>query len=76
MEYGLGDLSALAHIVQSRADTAMREAIRAIPDGIYESEIWKNPLGSPQRYPLKLTVSGDEIHLDFTSAPTQLPQAD
>ena len=73
-EYGLGDLAALAQIVQSKAETAMREAIRAIPDGVYESEIWNNPLGTLQRYPLKLTVAGDEIHLDFAGAPPQLPQ--
>jgi 5-oxoprolinase (ATP-hydrolysing)/N-methylhydantoinase A len=73
-EYGLGDLTALAQITQSKAETAMREAIRAIPDGVYESEIWNNPLGTLQRYPLKLTVAGDEIVLDFAGAPPQLPQ--
>jgi 5-oxoprolinase (ATP-hydrolysing)/N-methylhydantoinase A len=73
-EYGLGDLAALAEIVQGKAETAMREAIRAIPDGVYESEIWNNPLGTLQRYPVKLTVAGDEIHLDFAGAPPQLPQ--
>ena len=73
-EYGLGDLAALAEIVQGKAETAMREAIRGIPDGVYESEIWNNPLGTLQRYPVKLTVAGDEIHLDFAGAPPQLMQ--
>jgi 5-oxoprolinase (ATP-hydrolysing)/N-methylhydantoinase A len=73
-EYGLGDLAALALIVQSKAEIAMREAIRAIPDGLYQSEIWNNPLGILQRYPLKLTVAGDEIRLDFGGAPRQFPQ--
>jgi 5-oxoprolinase (ATP-hydrolysing) len=73
-EYGLGDLAALAEIVQTKAETAMREAIRAIPDGVYQSEIWNNPLGTFERYPLKLTVAGDEIHLDFAGAPPQLRQ--
>src|SRR5581483_2645122 len=73
-EYGLGDLAALAEIVQGKAEAAMREAIRAIPDGVYESEIWNNPLGTAQRYPVRLTVAGDEIHLDFAGAPAQLPQ--
>ena len=52
----------------------MRDAIRAIPDGVYTSEIWNNPLGEPLRYPLKLTVQGDAIELDFEGAPPQLPQ--
>ena len=49
-------------------------AIRALPDGVYTSEIWNNPLGEKLRYPLKITVQGDAIELDFAGAPPQLPQ--
>jgi N-methylhydantoinase A/oxoprolinase/acetone carboxylase beta subunit/N-methylhydantoinase B/oxoprolinase/acetone carboxylase alpha subunit len=73
-EYGMHDLRALAHVVQTRAEIAMREAIRALPDGVYHSEIWNNPLGEKLDYPLRLTVQGDEIELDFAGAPAQLPQ--
>jgi 5-oxoprolinase (ATP-hydrolysing)/N-methylhydantoinase A len=52
----------------------MREAIRALPDGEYHSEAWNNPLGTMLRYPLKVTVSGDSIALDFAGAPAQLAQ--
>jgi 5-oxoprolinase (ATP-hydrolysing) len=73
-EYGMHDLRALAHVVQTRAEGAMRDAIRALPDGVYHSEIWNNPLGEKLNYPLKLTVRGDAIELDFAGAPAQLPQ--
>jgi 5-oxoprolinase (ATP-hydrolysing)/N-methylhydantoinase A len=73
-EYGIHDLEALAAVLQDRAETAMREAIRALPSGIYSNEVWNNPLGTPLRYPLKLTVKGDAIELDFAGAPPQLPQ--
>ncbi len=73
-EYGMHDLRALAQVVQGRAETAIRAAIRALPDGEYHSEIWNNPLGEKLRYPLKITVQGDAIELDFTGAPLQLPQ--
>ncbi|HET7881363.1 MAG TPA: hydantoinase B/oxoprolinase family protein [Acetobacteraceae bacterium] len=73
-EYGMHDLRALAHVVQSRAEAAMRQAIHALPDGVYTSEIWNNPLGERLHYPLKLTVHGDAIELDFAGAPAQLPQ--
>jgi 5-oxoprolinase (ATP-hydrolysing)/N-methylhydantoinase A len=73
-EYGMHDLRALAHVVQTRAESAMRDAIRALPDGVYCSEIWNNPLGERLNYPLKLTVQGDAIELDFAGAPAQLPQ--
>jgi 5-oxoprolinase (ATP-hydrolysing)/N-methylhydantoinase A len=70
-EYGMHDLKALAAVVQNRAEAAMREAIRAIPDGVYTSEISNNPLGDVITYPLKVTVAGDEIELDFEGAPPQ-----
>jgi 5-oxoprolinase (ATP-hydrolysing) len=73
-EYGMHDLRALAHVVQTRAERAMRDAIRALPDGVYASEIWNNPLGERLRYPLKITVQGDAVELDFAGAPAQLPQ--
>jgi 5-oxoprolinase (ATP-hydrolysing)/N-methylhydantoinase A len=73
-EYGMHDLRALAHVVQTRAEQAMRTAIRALPDGVYHSEIWNNPLGEQLLYPLKLTVEGDAIELDFEGAPAQLAQ--
>ncbi|WID98449.1 hydantoinase B/oxoprolinase family protein [Bosea vestrisii] len=73
-DYGMQDLRALAHVVQSRSEKAMREAIRALPDGTYHGTVSNNPLGTPMTYPLALTVKGDTIHLDFAGAPPQLPQ--
>lgn len=73
-DYGMRDLRALATIVQSRSERAMRDAISALPDGEYHAEIFNNPLGEKLRYPLKLTVAGDSIEMDFTGAPAQLPQ--
>ena len=73
-EYGLADLEALAAIFQSRSEKAMREAIRRIPDGVYSAEGRSNPLGAPLRLPVKITVRGDEIEVDFDGAPPQLPR--
>ncbi|MFC0407466.1 hydantoinase B/oxoprolinase family protein [Roseomonas elaeocarpi] len=73
-DYGMSDLRALAAVVQGRSEKAMRDAIAALPDGDYFGEIRNNPLGQELRYPLKLTVAGDTINLDFDGAPPQLPQ--
>ncbi|MFI5012423.1 MAG: hydantoinase B/oxoprolinase family protein [Hyphomicrobiales bacterium] len=73
-DYGMHDLRALAAVVQNRAEAAMRDAIRALPNGVYRSEAFNNPLGTRLRYPLKLTVRDDEIELDFDGAPPQQPQ--
>ena len=70
-EYGMHDLEALAHVVQSRAENTMREAIRTLPDGVYRSEIWNDGLGTPERYPIQITVAGDELAVDFSGAPPQ-----
>ncbi len=73
-DYGMHDLRALAQVVQGRAEASMRAAIRDLPDGVYRSEVWNNPLGEKLHYPLKLTVAGDTITLDFTGAPAELSQ--
>jgi 5-oxoprolinase (ATP-hydrolysing)/N-methylhydantoinase A len=73
-EYGIHDLRPLAKIVQDRAEQAMRNAIRAIPDGVYSSTITNNPLGEKMQYPIKVTVKGDSLEVDFEGAPPQLPQ--
>ena len=73
-EYGMEDLNALAEVVQSRSEKAMRDAIRKIPDGKYRSEISSNPMGTPMSFPVCLTVAGDTIEIDFAGAPPQLAQ--
>jgi 5-oxoprolinase (ATP-hydrolysing) len=71
-DYGMHDLRALAAVVQNRAEKAMRDAIRALPDGVYHGEATANPMGTPYRFPLELTVRDDRIVLDFAGAPPQL----
>jgi 5-oxoprolinase (ATP-hydrolysing) len=73
-EYGFDDVTALAAVVQLRSETATRAAIRAIPDGIYESEIENRPVGDVVRYRVRVHKSGDEIHVEHVDAPAQLPR--
>ncbi|GGE14145.1 5-oxoprolinase (ATP-hydrolysing)/N-methylhydantoinase A [Gemmobacter megaterium] len=73
-DYGMRDLGALAEVVQGLSEKAMRDAIRALPDGEYRSTISNNPLGTRLDYPVKITIDGDAIEIDFDGAPPQLPQ--
>jgi 5-oxoprolinase (ATP-hydrolysing)/N-methylhydantoinase A len=73
-DYGLQDLGALAEVVQGLSEKAMRDAIRAIPDGDYRSTITNNPLGEKISYPVLVKVEGDAITVDFDGVPPQLPQ--
>ncbi len=73
-EYGMSDLGPLADVVQGRSERAMREAIRALPNGVYRSTVSNNPLGTPLTYPVKVTVADDMIEIDFEGAPPQAAQ--
>jgi 5-oxoprolinase (ATP-hydrolysing)/N-methylhydantoinase A len=73
-EYGLADLTALASIVQDRSEQAMRAAILALPDGTYSNSVSLSPVDAELTLPLRLTVAGDTIELDFEGAPPQLAQ--
>jgi 5-oxoprolinase (ATP-hydrolysing)/N-methylhydantoinase A len=73
-DYGMHDLGALAEVVQGLSEKAMRDAIRAIPDGDYRSTVTNNPLGEKLEYPVLVRVAGDAITVDFDGVPPQLPQ--
>lgn len=68
-EYGLDDLGALAAIMQDRAEQAMRDAVRALPDGVYRSQVSFSPVDEELTLSLQLTVAGDTIELDFDAPP-------
>jgi 5-oxoprolinase (ATP-hydrolysing)/N-methylhydantoinase A len=73
-DYGMHDLSALAAVVHDRAERAVRDAIRKLPNGEYRAEVWNNPLGTRLRYPVTVAVKDDAIEVDFAGAPPQQPQ--
>ena len=73
-DYGMEDLGALAEVVQNLSEKAMRSAIAALPDGDYHSVMTNNPLGEVLAYPVKLSIRGDEMEIDFEGAPPQLAQ--
>jgi 5-oxoprolinase (ATP-hydrolysing)/N-methylhydantoinase A len=72
-EYGLDDLTDLAHEVQERAETAMRRAIAALPDGSYRQRASLDGLGTPTTLEVQVDIVGDEIDVRW-DAPPQLPQ--
>ena len=72
-DYALDDLTALADELFARAEGAMREAIRAVPDGTYRYRMPADGLEEPFVFEVALTVRDDEITADFTgTSPQQL----
>lgn len=70
-EYRLDDLANLARIFHERSEAAMRAAIRAVPDGVYASEISARLGGELQTVPIKIIVEQDEMTIDLSGAPPQ-----
>jgi 5-oxoprolinase (ATP-hydrolysing)/N-methylhydantoinase A len=72
-EYQLDTLEPLAHEVQHRAEEAMRQAIAAVPDGIYKSGVEFVVARERLCLPCRVTVEGDELTVDWEGAPAELP---
>jgi N-methylhydantoinase B len=74
-DYRIDDLTSLADELFARAERAMREAIRAVPDGIYRAQILADGLEEPFVFRVALTVKGDELVADFTGTSPQQGRA-
>lgn len=74
--YELPDLRALAAEIHGRCETAMRSAIRALPDGTYRSELQTDGvLDKPVTIRMALTVNGDTIDIDYAGTDAQVDRA-
>jgi len=69
------DLDALGAAIRQRSETAMRDAIRALPDGVYESEVHHDGFEEPIVIHCRLTVNGDTIAIDYAGSSAQQPRA-
>jgi N-methylhydantoinase B len=74
-EYGLDDLDVFAGEILGRCETAMRAAIRALPDGTYMHEFQTDGLEQPFTYRIALTVAGDRISVDYAGTSPQVDRA-
>ncbi|HEY4908433.1 MAG TPA: hydantoinase B/oxoprolinase family protein, partial [Methylomirabilota bacterium] len=74
-EYGLESLGELADELFARSERAMREAIRAVPDGTYRYGFHTDGFERPYTFKVALTIKGDEITADFTGTSPAQPRA-
>jgi len=69
----LPDLQALATILHERADTAMRRAIAAVPDGTYRATLEADGFDDNiTRIVCTVTVTGERMHIDYAGTSPQL----
>jgi N-methylhydantoinase B len=74
-DYELDTLSELGDELFARSESAMRAAVRAVPDGTYRYGFRTDGTGAPFDFRIALTVSGDEIVADYAGTSPQQPRA-
>ncbi|MBT4167097.1 MAG: hydantoinase B/oxoprolinase family protein [Rhodospirillaceae bacterium] len=76
-EYGLENLVELSRELNGRTETAMRAAIRKVPDGVYDYQMLTDGLraDAPFTFALRLELKDDTIHFDFAGTSPVQPRA-
>lgn len=75
-EYGVDHLAEISAAVQGRVEQVMRDAIRAVPDGVYDYESWIDGFqGEDIHVVSRITVAGDEMTVDYTGSSPQTMRA-
>jgi len=69
------DIDALGAEVQRRSESAMRAAIREVPDGEYSYRLESDGFEQPLVIATRVRVKGDTIAVDYTGSSAQLPKA-
>ena len=68
-EHGRSTVTAAVAAIHDRAEAQMRDALAAIPDGIYTGEDWLDDDaagGSPVAVRVRVTIAGDQARFDFS----------
>lgn len=64
-DYGLPDLEDLTTEIHDRSERAMRDAIRAMPDGEWQHAINTDGYKEPTTIKARVVIRGDELSVDF-----------
>jgi N-methylhydantoinase B len=72
-EFGFDSIGPLAREILTRSESAMRDAIRRIPNGTYRSETWSDGFadGDPIRVACTLTVNDTDLVVDYAGSSPQ-----
>ncbi|MFZ4826138.1 MAG: hydantoinase B/oxoprolinase family protein [Phototrophicaceae bacterium] len=70
-EFKLDSIDPLADEIITRSEAAMRDAIRRLPNGAYEHEVWSDGFEEPLCLKVKLTIHDEDIEIDFDGSSPQ-----
>jgi N-methylhydantoinase B len=74
-DHRLDTLAELGDELFTRCERAMRDAIKAVPDGTYRYEMRTDGMDQPFEFRIALTVAGDEILADYAGTSPSQPRA-
>ena len=74
-DYALDSLEAFADEIFGRSERAMRQAIKAVPDGTYRYGFRTDGTDGPLDFAIALTIAGDEVVADFAGTSPAQPRA-
>jgi len=72
-EYGIEDWADIGSKIHDRSELSMRQAIRALPDGVYRGGVEMDDIeGAPARIEIAIKVDGDNLHCDYNGTTAQV----
>jgi N-methylhydantoinase B len=74
-DQGLETLEDVAREIHGRSEAAMREAIRAVPEGVYRQTAVSDGFAEPIRLEMAMTVRDGRILVDFAGSAAQVPMS-
>ena len=73
-EFDLDTIDAVSNEIVSRSEKAMRNAIRELPNGVYEHETWSDGFEEPIRIKATIRIEEEDIFIDFAGSSPQSPR--
>ena len=71
-EYTLADVETVSDLILDRSEAAMRQAIAALPDGTYHSQVEIDGFDEPLKICIAVTVKDQEIVVDYAGSSAQV----
>ena len=66
--YGIEDLAPLSGAICAQSERAMRERLRAVPDGLYTNSLMLEGIDAPLHLAVAIDKRGDGLSIDFTGS--------
>ena len=71
-EFGIKNLTSLAAAILNKSEAAVREAISAVPDGVWTHEVKMDGFDEPLTIKATVEIKGSDIHVDYTGSSPQI----